>query len=154
MVQIKIREFRHADRPSVQVILHDIGWAEHYVEGQLASIQKLIQDDTGQVFVAEGFGKLVGFIQVQHHKWNRLSFIHGLCVSIHSRKQGIASALVSYAENESQKRCNRGIHVDTPVDNTGGRAFYEAIGFDQAYIMPEYYDEGLDGVTYLRLFKV
>ena len=28
----------------------------------------------------------------------------------------------------------------------------EALGYQQAYLMPEYYDEGLDGVTYLKLF--
>jgi ribosomal protein S18 acetylase RimI-like enzyme len=46
----------------------------------------------------------------------------------------------------------RGLYVDTPVTNEIARSFYEALGYRQAYVMPEYYDEGLDGVTYLKLF--
>jgi hypothetical protein len=46
----------------------------------------------------------------------------------------------------------RGLYADTPVTNEIGRSFYEALGYWQAYRMPEYYDEGLDGVTYLKLF--
>jgi ribosomal protein S18 acetylase RimI-like enzyme len=45
----------------------------------------------------------------------------------------------------------RGLYVDTPVTNEIGRSFYEALGYRQAYVMPEYYDEGLDGVTCLKL---
>ena len=46
----------------------------------------------------------------------------------------------------------RGLYVDTPVTNELGRSFYEALGYRQAYVVPEYYDEGFDGVTYLKLF--
>lgn len=42
--------------------------------------------------------------------------------------------------------------MDTPVTNEIGGSFYEALDYWQAYVMPEYYDEGLDGVTYLKLF--
>src|SRR5829696_5117304 len=38
------------------------------------------------------------------------------------------------------------------VTNEIGGSFYEALGYRQAYVMPEYYDEGIDGVTYLKLF--
>jgi hypothetical protein len=40
------------------------------------------------------------------------------------------------------------------VTNEIGRGFYEALGYRQAYLMPEYYDEGLAGVTYLELFAI
>ena len=46
----------------------------------------------------------------------------------------------------------RGLYVDTPVTNEIGGSFYEALGYWQGYVMPEYYDEGLDGVAYLKLF--
>ena len=38
------------------------------------------------------------------------------------------------------------------MTNEIGRSFCEALGYRQTYVMPEYYDEGLDGVTYLKLF--
>jgi ribosomal protein S18 acetylase RimI-like enzyme len=46
----------------------------------------------------------------------------------------------------------RELYADTPVTNEVGRRCYEALGFRQAYVVPEYYDEGLDGLTYLKLF--
>ncbi len=46
----------------------------------------------------------------------------------------------------------RGIYLDTPVGNLGGRAFYDALGFVAAYFMPRYYDDATDGVTYQRWF--
>ena len=68
------------------------------------------------------------------------------------KRRGIASVLVHRAEEFVQAEGGRGLYVDTPITNEVGRSFYEALGYRQAYVMPEYYDEGLDGVTYLKLF--
>ena len=38
------------------------------------------------------------------------------------------------------------------MTNGDAQSFYRALGYQQAYVMPEYYGEGLDGVTYLKLF--
>jgi len=65
-------------------------------------------------------------------------------------RKGIARELVQRAELFAMSKNARGIFVDTPVDNVGGRAFYEAIGYDVGYIMPRYYDDALDGVTYQK----
>ena len=61
-------------------------------------------------------------------------------------------ALVGRVEQFVRAEGGRGIYADTPVTNEIGRAFYEVVGYRQAYVMPEYYDEGLDGLTYLKLF--
>jgi ribosomal protein S18 acetylase RimI-like enzyme len=45
------------------------------------------------------------------------------------------------------------LYVDTPVDNEAGRAFYAAIGYTEAYVMPRYYSEALDGVTFMKFFE-
>lgn len=49
-------------------------------------------------------------------------------------------------------RSNRGIYLDTPVDNFGARAFYESTKYVESYIIPEFYRAGLDGVAYMKLF--
>jgi ribosomal protein S18 acetylase RimI-like enzyme len=67
-------------------------------------------------------------------------------------RQGIASALVDRAEAFALFKKARGIYVDTPVSNAKGRSFYEAVGYQCAYIMPRYYEDGLDGVTYQKFF--
>jgi ribosomal protein S18 acetylase RimI-like enzyme len=42
--------------------------------------------------------------------------------------------------------------VDTPTTNERGRRFYEALGYRQGYLMPRYYEDALDGVTYQKFF--
>jgi hypothetical protein len=34
----------------------------------------------------------------------------------------------------------------------GGRKFYEATGYQLGYVMPRYYEDQLDGVTYQKFF--
>jgi len=82
----------------------------------------------------------------------RLGQLQGLAVDPALKRRGIASELVHRAEEFVQAEGGRGLYVDTPVTNEIGRSFYEALGYRQAYVMPEYYDQGLDGVTYLKLF--
>ncbi len=68
------------------------------------------------------------------------------------KRRGIASALVHRAEGFVRAEGGRELYADAPVTNEVGRRCYEASGYRQAYVMPAYYDEGLDGVTYLELF--
>jgi ribosomal protein S18 acetylase RimI-like enzyme len=97
---------------------------------------------------------LSGFVCVEYRAWNRLGQLQGLAVDPAFKRQGIASALVHRGEEFVRAESARGLYVDTPVTNEIGRRFYEALGYWQAYVMPEYYDEGLDGVTYLKLFAM
>lgn len=90
---------------------------------------------------------------MQYYAWNHLCQIHGLAVDPEVQRQGIASVLVSQAERFARSKGARGIYVDTPTLNTGGRKFYEAIGYQLAYVMPRYYEDELDGVTYQKFFN-
>ncbi len=148
-----IRPFILSDIAHISAILKNIGWADQYVGGQKRAIERLSNDPEGEVLVALIADKIVGYITVQHYRWNRLSYLNGLVVSSDSRRLGVASELVKTVEKSSRERGNRGIYVDTPVDNRAGRAFYEAIGYTQAYSMPQFYDVGLDGVTYIKFFE-
>ena len=62
--------------------------------------------------------------------------------------------LVGQAEEFACSKQLRGIYVDTPVSNTKGRSLYEAVGYRLAYLMPRYYEDALDGVTYQKFFLV
>jgi ribosomal protein S18 acetylase RimI-like enzyme len=78
--------------------------------------------------------------------------LHGLAVDPDLKRRGTASALVRYAEKFVREEGGRGIYAHPPATNGAARRFYLALGYRHAYTMPEYYDEGLDGVTYLKLF--
>ena len=144
-------------RSGVREVLAQNGWEERYIVGQLAGLDLLSGDSLlgtlGKACVSETKDGLSGFVSVEYREWNRLGQLQGLAVDPAFKRRGIASALVHRAERFVRGAGGRGLYVDTPVTNEVGRGFYEALGYWQAYVMPEYYDEGLDGVTYLKLFR-
>ena len=143
-------------RRGVREVLAKNGWEEYYIAGQLAGLDALSGDPIpgtrSKVCVCEAEERLSGFVCVEYREWNRLGQLQGLAVEPALKRRGIASELVHRAEEFVRAEGGRGLYVDTPVTNEIGRSFYEALGYQQAYVMPEYYDQGLDGVTYLKLF--
>ena len=140
--------------PSIRTILTKIGWAEQYIASAEQNMDRLYPDrENYGVYVAVSGDAAVGFLYVQYYAWNQLCQIHGLAVDPETQRQGIASALVVRAEDFARSKNARGIYVDTPTLNTGGRKFYEAVGYQLGYIMPRYYEDRLDGVTYQKFFN-
>jgi ribosomal protein S18 acetylase RimI-like enzyme len=144
-------------RRAVSEVLAKNGWEAHYIAGQLAGLDVLSGDPLpatrGKVYVCEVKDSLSGFVCVEYREWNCLGQVQGLAVDPAHKRRGIASKLVHRAEEFVRAEGGRGLYADTPVTNEIGRSFYEALGYRQAYAMPEYYDEGLDGVTYLKLLS-
>ena len=143
-------------RRAVRELLAKNVWQEHYIAGQLAALDAPSGDPIPKtrtkVCVCEAQERLSGFVCVQYREWNRLGQLQGLAVEPALKRRGIASELVHRVEGFVRAEGGRGLYVDTPVTNEVGRSFYEALGYQQAYVMPEYYEEGIDGVTYLKLF--
>jgi ribosomal protein S18 acetylase RimI-like enzyme len=144
-------------RAALRELLERNGWEERYIVGQLAGLDilssGLVPGAHGQVYVSELDGRFCGFVSVEFRAWNRLGQLHGLAVEPNLKRRGIASALVRRAEDYVRQQSGRGVYVDTPVTNEAAQSFYLTLGYRHAYTMPEYYDEGLDGVTYLKLFQ-
>ena len=139
---------------SIRAILAKIGWAEQYIAAAEQNMRSLSLDKENYgVYLAVSGERAVGFLYVQLYAWNRLCQIHGLAVDVDFHRRGIASALVARAEQFARSKQARGLYVDTPVNNTRGRKFYEAIGYQFGYLMPQYYEAGLDGVTYQKFFE-
>jgi ribosomal protein S18 acetylase RimI-like enzyme len=105
------------------------------------------------VYLAMANDEAIGYLYVQYYAWNQLCQIQGLAVSPDFQRRDVASTLVVRAEQFARSKNARGMYVDTPTTNTGGRKFYEAIGYQLGYIMPRYYADGLDGVTYQKFFN-
>jgi ribosomal protein S18 acetylase RimI-like enzyme len=136
----------------VREILVGTGWGERYVAGMAAAADLYAREGSAHVTVAYAGAYPAGFVLCELHEWNGLAQLQGLAVHVDCRRRGIAAELVCRAETFARGAGARGVFVDTPVDNNGGRRFYEALGYDEAYTMPQYYDHGLDGVTYQRFF--
>ena len=134
-------------------LMKSAGWNERQIEGQLSAIHRLTKEEDGEVLVAKVGNELSGYISVEFHKWNRLGQIQGLIVHPGQRRKGIGTQLVNKVEDFVRNKGARGIYVDTPVDNDGGREFYVEIGYKEDCIRSEYYDTGMDAVIYLKMFK-
>lgn len=152
---ITILDYSPEHQSSIRRILTKIGWAEQYISAMEDAADAFSKDkERYGVYLAAANGIAVGYLYVQYYAWNQLCQIQGLAVSPEFQRQGAASSLVARAEAFARSKNARGIYVDTPTTNMGGRKFYEAIGYQLGYIMPRYYEDGLDGVTYQKFFNV
>jgi len=150
-----VRRYEPHDLGDISSILRSVGWAQQFIEGQLSSVKAFAANsDNARVHVVSTLNKAEGFSTVLFEPWNRLGQIHGLVINPAYRRRGLAGALAKEAETFVRECGGRGIFVDTPINNDGGRKFYEAMGYTLDYTMTEYYDEGLDGVTYVKFFFV
>lgn len=152
---ITIRDYSPKYQSSIRSILTKIGWAEQYISAMENAAQAFSKDKENHgAYLAVSNGNAIGYLYVQCYAWNQLCQIQGLAVSPEFQRQGAASALVARAEEFARSKHARGIYVDTPTTNTDGRKFYEAIGYQLGYIMPRYYEDGLDGVIYQKFLMV
>ncbi len=149
---IQITPYQTADRAGIRPVLEHIGWDEPYILAFEQTAEALSANENAAVLMARRQTALVGFIFVQCHAWNRLAQIQGLAVDPAFQRQGVASTLVAHAEAFARAHCMRGIYVDTPTTNERGWRFYEATGYQVGYVMPRYYEDALDGVTYQKFF--
>lgn len=148
-----IIEYSPEHQSSIRRILTRIGWAEQYISAMEAAAIAFAKDrNVYGAYLAVSAGTAIGYIYIQYYVWNQLCQIQGLAVHPEFQRLGVASALVDRAEAFARSKNARGIYVDTPTSNTGGRKFYEAAGYQLGYIMPHYYENGLDGVTYQKFF--
>lgn len=142
---VLIRPLSENDIDSVRLILKSVGWEDPFFQEQKVN--------DGETYVAAINDPVVGYIRFQHLKWNRLSYLHNLVVSRDYRRLGIAKQLILHAEKESRQIGNKGLFLDTKIDNTGGRDFYKALGYTETGELMAYYDSGVDGVTYIKRFE-
>jgi ribosomal protein S18 acetylase RimI-like enzyme len=153
-VTFSIVDYSPEYKSSIRSVLTKIGWAEGYISAMEGAADIFSKDkENCAVYLALAEKEPVGYLYVQYYAWNQLCQIQGLAVSPNFQRRGVASALAARAEEFARLKHARGIYVDTPTSNTGGRNFYEAIGYQLGYIMPRYYEASLDGVTYQKFFS-
>ena len=152
MEAITIRRYA-ADDAGIRRLIKAAGWNTRQLRGQLSAIHRILLDKNGVVLVAVAGDALLGYISAEFFEWNRLGQIQGLIVDRNWQRKGIATRLVAGIEQYMKRKRARGLHVDTPVNNTLGREFYVGLGYREDCIRTAYYDRDSDAVVYLRLFK-
>jgi ribosomal protein S18 acetylase RimI-like enzyme len=149
----KIKRLNEKQCVQIRNLLQLAKWNLGQIEGQLEALSRLLDDVNGVVLFALEQNRIIGYILAQFYSWNRLGQIHGLMIHPECRNRGTASTLVKEVEIFMQAHQARGLYVDTPVNNVEGWSFYQKKEFQKAYVMPEYYDVGVDGITFLKIFR-
>lgn len=152
-IQFEVTPFEEGDQSKIRPILERIGWAEGYITAFEKAAVSFGRGEDSAVYLAQKADCCVGFVFVECHTWNNLAQLQGLAVDPNAQRCGVATSLVVQAEAFAYSHEMRGIYVDTPVNNSGGRLFYEALGYQLGYLMPRYYEDYLDGVTYQKFFS-
>lgn len=148
-----LRPFELKDKEAVKTMLRGVNWPEHYVGVHANAAEKFLKDDEGDVWLATQGEQIIGLLAMKHQKLNSLTCVYTLAVASDFHRKGLGRALLEHAEKRAKEVGNRGVFLDTTDNNTFARLFYKAVGFHEAYTMPHYYLDDLDGITYLKLFN-
>ena len=97
------------------------------VDDSREGIDRYLKRNPDTCFAAFSDEKLVGVILSGHD--GRRGIIHHMCVHPEYRRKGIASALVSAAEEALQKEGIQKVFGLVFKDNDGANAFWEAQGY-------------------------
>ena len=103
--------------------------------------------------VVEHSGEVAGFAFAQaepmtDRSWN----LKAIAIKPAAHRKGLGVVLLSAIENTLRDRQGRVLVVDTASgpDQLPARAFYAAQGFAQAGIIPDFWEEGEDKVTFCK----
>ncbi|HEX7319431.1 MAG TPA: GNAT family N-acetyltransferase [bacterium] len=105
-----------------------------------------IKNYSGQIYIADIDGIIVGFVSLSRSFWNDIAMIDHLAVIENWRKKGVGRLLINHILNEGRKRNIRFICVQTALWNFGAIEFYKRLAFSLRGIFPEYIGEGNDMV--------
>lgn len=106
-----------------------ISWKER----QSADIADVCRDDETSVWVALSDGKVSGFMGVRVHEEDSMGEIYVIAIHPAFQRQGISSALMSFAFDWLRQRGLQMVMVETGGDegHAPARATYEKAGFER-----------------------
>jgi ribosomal-protein-alanine N-acetyltransferase len=138
-----IREARPTDRDRLSSIQQSVLAAPSpdllaaAVDGPLLALVRC--DDAGHI---------VGYVVAVVGE-NR-AYLPELAVAPDAQRQGHGTALLEAVARRLDSMGVEQFRATTRADDTQARSFYETRGFEAVERVPEYYDDGTDGVVYRR----
>jgi ribosomal protein S18 acetylase RimI-like enzyme len=102
-----------------------------WASSQARDVEAVCQDETTKVWVAEQLGRPVGFVALRIDADARMGEIYMLAVDPHVQRQGIGTALTSFAVRRLRAAGVRLAEVGTGGDpgHAPARRLYEKAGF-------------------------
>ncbi|MDB5987316.1 MAG: family N-acetyltransferase [Nevskia sp.] len=116
----------------------------------MRSVRRFLTAANARSWVAELEGAVVGNLILLTRKGSRIARIYSVVVAPPARGRRFGERLVTAAEIEARTLGLQALSLEVRADNAAARALYAKLGYQEAAVLPGYYDDGGDG---LRLRK-
>jgi ribosomal-protein-alanine N-acetyltransferase len=100
----------------------------------------------GFTLVAEGDGKIVGFLVVTRDRQGQ-GHVITIDVLPEARRSGLGSLLMRAAEERLRELGCSVVFLETAVDNAAALAFYKRHGYSVIHTVPRYYLDSVDALV-------
>ena len=147
---VEIREYKKSDFERLYEIDNAAfpkGIAYSHLE-----LQFYISSQKSRTLVAEADDEIVGFV-IGCSEPRKLGHIITIDVAPHRQRQQIGSQLLCEIEQWLWQHGAEGIYLETPVDDTGAKSFYDRHGYFVLDRIEAYYNVSLDALVMMKTGK-
>jgi ribosomal protein S18 acetylase RimI-like enzyme len=147
---VEIRESKPADFERLYEIDHE-AFREEIAYSHL-ELQYYVRSRRCLTLVAEDPDGILGFV-IGCFEPRKLGHIITIDVRPHRQRQHIGSQLLARIEQWLWQKGARAIYLETPVDDTGARGFYDKHGYFVLEQIEKYYYDTLDAFVMMKTAK-
>jgi len=147
---VRIRDYKSDDFNRLYEIDHD-AFPEQIAYSHV-ELQYYVRSKKCRTLVADDAGAIVGFV-IGGSEPRNLGHIITIDVTPHRQRQHIGSELLSRIEEWLWSNGAEAIYLETAVDDSGARAFYERHGYFIFDRIEDYYPPDLDAFLMLKTSK-
>lgn len=110
------------------------------------SVRRFITAPGARVWVASDGADVLGNLVMLLRTGSRAARIYSVVVSPRARGLGLGHRLVDAAEREARVLGRNRLTLEVRADNDAARALYARRGYGVERELPEFYDDGADGL--------
>jgi ribosomal protein S18 acetylase RimI-like enzyme len=114
------------------------------------SFRHFLTRGNADLFLDEVDGALRGYCLVLYHRNTSLARLYSMAVDSKHRKQGIAAALLTYAEERALAEGATRMRLEVNQNNKAAQRLYRSLGYDEFAVFLDYYE---DHANALRMEK-
>ncbi|MEN3330740.1 MAG: [ribosomal protein S18]-alanine N-acetyltransferase [Blastocatellia bacterium] len=150
LIALMIRDYQRADFDKLYEIDH-AAFSEEIAYSHL-ELQWYLRSRRCRTLVAEEDGEIVGFVTASAEPRN-VGHIITIDVVPHRQRQQIGSRLLAEIESWLWTKGAEAIYLETAIDDTGARGFYERHGYFILEQLEGYYSDTLDAFLMMKTAK-
>jgi ribosomal protein S18 acetylase RimI-like enzyme len=147
---VVIRQYKTSDFDRLYAIDHE-AFTEQIAYSHL-ELHYYLRSRKCHTLVAEDEGEIVGFV-IGCSEPKKLGHIITIDVTPHRQRQHIGSRLLAEIEAWLWQKGAEAIYLETPIDDTGARGFYDRHGYFVLEQIEKYYYDTIDALVMMKVAK-